>query len=776
MRAGRLGCRAFLTVTVALAFGCPAFAQDAPPSPATPAGPASATDAGAEEIIVTAQRRKERLQDVGIALTAFTATQLSDLGVTNAVDIVSLVPGLKMNTFSTSAVVYNIRGVSQNDYGDQQEPPNAVYQDDSYSSTISLASFPTFDLERVEVLRGPQGTLFGRNATGGAIQYISKQPTDAFEGSAGFTVGSYGQVIGNAMVSGPLSDTVQFRLAGQSENGGNYLKAIEPGISDLGGTNNFAIRGILQWEPMDDLKAKFTFRYLNADHEPQAGMYSFQPVCPNANLQGAYLPAGATCQFYAPSARPNSIGSGYSNPAITPSLGGNPWETAYTSPSFVSRSVIGSTLRLDGSIDDLNFVSITDFQHAEKLYAEDTDASPDLGSVYNATDRLNQLAEEVRISEASGPHNWTIGAMGMLMDGHYTASYQSPFFSYLPTTSFTQKTISYAFFAQEEYALTPSVKLIGGLRYWNDERIGTYNAFEPVSGLDIGFSQQGISYALNGVKQSLAGLAIGRNAADENFSGLTAKAEVDYKPTNSVLAYLGFNRGSKSGGFEFSAGTPSPSSVIQFINNIPYKPETLNDYEAGVKTSFSDHTVLNIAAFYYDYEGYQGFVQSGPIQTIVNLNATAKGLEAELTTSPLTGLTITTNASLLDTEVKNVTLPTGRVVNQQLPQSPGFSGTLLVRYAMPVGDGSAYMQGQGVYTSQFCFTVLCAPDEVERAYGYGNIRIGYETERYDLAFFINNISNEQYRVFAADNALFDGYVDGIYAPPRWFGFSAEVRF
>ena len=154
-------------------FTCAALA--AAPVLANAQQPAATGERALEEIFVTANRREERLQDVGISVTALGSESLSNLNITTATDITRAVPSLKMNAYSSSQVVFNIRGVAQNSYGDEQEPPVAVYQDDSYSSSINLASFPVFDLERVETLRGPQGTLFGRNATGGAIQFISKQ-------------------------------------------------------------------------------------------------------------------------------------------------------------------------------------------------------------------------------------------------------------------------------------------------------------------------------------------------------------------------------------------------------------------------------------------------------------------------------------------------------------------------------------------------------------------------------------------------------------------------
>ena len=180
---------------------------------------------------MTAQRREQNIQDVGIAVTPLGEEALQDLNITTATDIVRAVPSLKMNAYSSAQVVFNIRGVSQNDYGDQQEPPVAVYQDDSYSSSINLASFPIFDLARVETLRGPQGTLFGRNATGGAIQFISRRPTSEYEGYTDLTIGSFSQIIIDGAVSGPLTDSMQGRIAFISNEDDGWMESIVPGCS-----------------------------------------------------------------------------------------------------------------------------------------------------------------------------------------------------------------------------------------------------------------------------------------------------------------------------------------------------------------------------------------------------------------------------------------------------------------------------------------------------------------------------------------------------------------
>ncbi|CAN5689340.1 hypothetical protein BH11PSE6_BH11PSE6_04430 [soil metagenome] len=222
----------------------------------------TATTAAADptDIVVTAQRREQKLQDVGIAITALSGETLQQFNITNATDLTRAVPTLKMNAYSSAQVVFNIRGVSQNDYGDQQEPPVAVYQDDSYSSSINLASFPTFDLARVEVLRGPQGTLFGRNATGGAVQFISNQPTREFGGYASVTVGRYGQLVTEGAVSGPITDTLQVRLSGIRDRDKGYIENINPGMPARGANNHWALRGIVAWQPTADISTRLTLR------------------------------------------------------------------------------------------------------------------------------------------------------------------------------------------------------------------------------------------------------------------------------------------------------------------------------------------------------------------------------------------------------------------------------------------------------------------------------------------------------------------------------------
>ena len=315
---------------------------------AAPAVLAQQTSASAgvtpiEEIIVTAQRREQNIQDVGISVTPLSDESLQDLNIKTATDIVRAVPSLKMNAYSSSQVVFNIRGVAQNSYGDEQEPPVAVYQDDSYSSSINLAGFPVFDLARVEALRGPQGTLFGRNATGGAIQFISQKPSKEFEGYLTGTYGRFNQRIFEGAVSGPFSDNMQGRLAFISNQDDGYIQSLVPGIKDRGANDHYAIRGQLAFQPNDDSNVNLILRYLRADKERQAGLYSHEPACPNDQHQGYFTPPTENCAFWG--AGEGATGTGFRNDAIIPSRGGTPWATEETSPSYVDRTIKAATPR-----------------------------------------------------------------------------------------------------------------------------------------------------------------------------------------------------------------------------------------------------------------------------------------------------------------------------------------------------------------------------------------------------------------------------------------------
>jgi len=713
------------------------------------------------EIVVTAQKKAERLQDVGISITALTPQDIQNGGVTVAQDIVKLVPSLQYNAFTPGAVVFNIRGVSQNDFGDQQEPPIAVYYDDSYASSLNLSSFPVFDLQRVEVLRGPQGTLFGRNATGGAIQYITNKPTTDFEGYVTATAGSYSQWNFEGAISGPLTSGVQDRFAFErAENHGPYLDIYDG--TRRGGQDNYALRNELAAQFSDNVSGLLTLRYARNNHENNAGVYSWVGDYPGPHGLG----------YYATPTTPSPFGtctgcdlSGYSNYGIDPRFGGDPWKVAMNSPSEFDRTLRGASLRLEANGSGLDWVLIADYLNMSKRDLEDGDGGPNTSFITDLRSQIDQYTVEARVSAKSGINDWTAGLFYMNIDGHFSsyANFAS-FGNYVTNGLWQQTTASAAVFGQDQIKITDQWSLILGARYWHDDR--KFN--NQVS--------DNFGSVFNFNPTTYPGLA------DRTFSTYTAKVELDRKFGDKTLGYLSWNRGSKSGGFTFQFFPPAdttPEGLLAYAKTLTYDPEILDSYELGTKTRLLNDTLsINADIFYYDYKSYQAYVLYGPNVTIKNLKAKEHGAELEIISRPIRNLTLSAGVSALRSEVYNVVLGDGTVVQSALPQAPTWSGHGSVQYDLPLPSGatlSAYWLTS--YIGHSYFTVLAAPIDYEAGYATSQARLTYRSssDKWDAAIFVNNAFNKVYRVFNSDTN-FIGVAESIYAPPQWFGITGTVRF
>jgi len=760
-----------------------AWSQTAPPPPAAPAA------AAVDEVVVTAQRRVQRIQDVGIAVTALDAKAIANLNLKDSTDLTKAVPSLRMNAYTPSAVVFNIRGISQNDFGDEQEPPVAVYQDDSYASSFIASGFPIFDQQRIEVLRGPQGTLFGRNATGGAIQFISNKPTKDFQGYLTLTTGSYGEWLEEGALSGPLADNVQMRLSGTHDWADGYLTNIYAGQPSRGGENHYALRDIIDWQPTGATNVELNVKYSRTPHENSAGMYSWEAAYPNAQGQGVYLPAnqvnpllllGYNPAFPGPTYPTGTDLTGYSNSAISAPRGGDPWKIATVGlPSFTDRTLFGSTLKVEAPAGPFHLTSITDYQSDDKDYQENASASPNDQVNFLQGAHVSQYSQEVRALGNFGNHELVLGAFGMSINGHYTASYAFPsIFDLVPDVRFSQRTTSFAAFGQDEWTLPDNFKAILGVRVWHDERKVAYTATDN-TGETIIFNTHEI-VAIDGAtgQSALQGVTVTPGDADKQFGDYALRAELDYKPDHNTLIYGSFNRGSKSGGFTLSTATPTAGYEKDFLNGIPYKPEVLNSVEGGVKTTLPLRTTLNADVFYYNYQNYQAFAEYGLVETVVNRAAYEAGLELEGSTHPIERLTFSGNASYMNNKVRNVPLPDGEIVDRHFPQAPDASIDLLARYDWyePIGD--FFLQGDSQWSSKYCFSVLCAPVEHEPAHIIGNARIGYipPNKRWDVAFYVDNVGQEVYRVYTFDVASYTGQIPSVYAKPRTWGLTATYHF
>ncbi len=751
-QSGIIAATACLFTMTSLTSGQAAWAADAP---------SDTTSGVLGDIVVTAQKRKENAQRIPTPISSLGAAELNSLNISSAADITTRIPNLRFQSLSANTVNYNIRGVSQNDYADHLEPPVALYQDEAYLATVSQGSLPMFDIQRVEVLRGPQGTLFGRNSTGGAIRFISAEPTKEVAGFLKATVGQDDWYRVEGAVSGPLSDTVQIRVAGVGHHRGGYLEnsATTPSLvspsgitipndRDLGGEGYAAGRVTLAWQPSETIDVSLQGRYWKNFDSTTGGAYVYAATMPGAHGLGEYVGPGDDPYGTGP-----GCGLAMTNCYQQPSVRNGTENTS----GYFKREAFGGTLKLDFDLGAATLTSVTDAQHLTKSYFEDADGSPYFLLTDHHTSKLSQFSQEIRATGKTDRFDWTVGAQYLYFITHNLTEYAMFDASYISTNRTRVTTSSQAVFGQIDYHIVPSLTATLGARYTHDRKTARYEIFDNLGSL----------YDLSSAPRDLSHLS---------FDDISGKAALSWQASNDLMLYASYNRGIKSGGFAFSGFLPVDPATI------PHDKEVMHAFEIGEKLTFLNGAArLNASAFYYDYKNYQAYVflpitGGGFAQTIRNLDAKVKGFEAEFTVKPLDGLTLSLSGSYLHTRVYDVVLPDGTAVNRRLPQAPRFSGNASLRYERPVGeDASMSFQFDVYHAGAQSFTVLAAETEMEPAYTTGNARLGFKTGRYDFSVFVDNVWNETYRQFSLDLSSL-GTLAQVYARPRSVGASLRIDF
>lgn len=721
-----------------------------------------------QEIIVTANKRQEKLQDVGISATAFSGEALAQLGVTNASDLVKITPALNVNYASPSVSNLSIRGVSQNDFADHLEPPVAVYQDEGYIGTSGAIAVPVFDLERVEVLRGPQGTLFGRNATGGLIHFISAAPTDYL---TGYIQGSYGRFNTwnlEGAISGPLAKGVKARVAfTRNKSDGPYTNVVE-GAGRVGDTDNWAIRAQLEFELGPLTQLRLLGKYYNDDQAGPAfvtrtGVQNEDGLgvvldpntvgsWPNIVLGGTVTGTCAGCNIV-----------GYKD------ADGSPWTVANNYPGYFKRDIYGLQGKLTHEFGDVTLTAISDYLKVKKDTAYDVDMSPQNFFNYAAHQNYAQFSQELRLNGQSGPLKWVTGVYYLNMRGTYSQPLDLDFGVYLGEDlcvgadcgpgdgsvpvhfepRYSVDVDSGAVFAQGEYELSPEVSVTLGARYTYDSKTFHYEFSE---------TEPFVASVIFDDKRS--------------FQNVAAKAQVDWRPADGMLLYASYTRGHKGGNWAAPAFPPIDTDAL------PHEQEVLTSYEVGMKSNLLGNlATFNLSAYYYDYHNYQAFSLQGLAQAIFNRDAIVYGGEAELRISPMQGLDISANGVLMGTKVKDVTLSSGRTVDRELPNSPTFQGTGLIRYGWDMFDGQMSVQASGKYMSGFYLTVLNEPINYQKAYGTLDLQAAWQTadRNFELAAFATNVTGTQYRIWTNDVSALS-LADNVIGARSSYGVRARYNF
>ena len=711
-----------------------------------------------EEVIVTAQKREQNVQDVGISMTAVTGEQIRRLGLTSTSELGAITPGLMIWEFGNSPTVsvFAIRGVSQNDFADHNEVPNAMYSDGVYTSFVGAIASQMYDVERIEVLRGPQGTLFGRNATGGLVHIVNRRPTAEREGYAEVTFGEHNQIKFEGALSGPLSDTLQARASMATSQYDGFVKNRIG--EDAAEDEQYNGRVQLLWEPTDTFSALLNLRGSRVN-DINAGGYDIRPAAHDPGNDGLidYVPpnvANPTCPlFFGIDAPPGQTDCfGYTEADDDP-------YTASFDRGNLSRDYFGASLTLDWPAMGADVTLIVDGQWIDKKLREDTDATPlDVANVFT-NQEAHQFSGELRASGAQGSLSWTTGVYYLLIDGDYAVGLDSGLFAAGLNNAYELRTSSQAVFGQIEYQLAPEWTLIAGLRQTWDQKDFEFRPSCTGPGC-VFFEVPGSSQVL--------GLT-----ADTNDDDYSAKLELDWRPNADLLVYAGVTRGTKAGGFS------GPVLALQPPNELAYDGEVLLDYEVGFKWTLpGGHTRINAGAFYYDYTDYQDYDTITLSQTISNKDAELWGGEVELVSSPAAGLDISLGVSVLEGTVYDIRLPSGRLADRKMPQAPDFSVNGLVRKEWTLPVGYVALQGDFKYVTSRYFRSINHPVFKEGSYSVGNARLSFESldRRWSVAVFVKNLSDEEYRVLAFEDLNVNGVVNSNYGPPRWAGVTASLRW
>lgn len=719
-----------------------------------------------EEVIVTAQKHEQSLGDVDISITAFTGNQLSQLGYTNTVDVAAQTPGLNFSQEHPYVTGLSIRGVSQRDFSSHNEPPVATYVDGAYVSTMGAAHAQMFDLERVEVLRGPQGTLFGRNATGGLLHYITRKPMEEFDAYAELTVADYSQVIFQGAIGGAITKNVLGRLSVASNYHDGWVKNRIG--DDLFDTGEYSLRGQLLFQISDQtdllLKAHHTKDSANGagfTHTPNAyapdGL-GYRVGRDELATYSEFIGSGALFQTC-----PGCDAFGYREPDTDPRTG------SYDQVGDFDRDISGITGTLTVDLGGITLTSITDLFDMEMNVLQDIDASPIKQLDYYVEQDLKQFSQELRLNGKSERLTWITGVYYLNIDNQ-TAAGLSPFNiapfvglhfpgAFVPyNTGFTADTDteSWAIFGHLEYALTDQWSITTALRYTEDDKEADYVLSDDIPTPDLYFNRNTAPNAVLG------------------FENVSAKVSVNWKPDDNTLVYLSYDRGHKAGSFNYPFIPPndlSPAGVASFFSTLSYDQEELSSYELGYKSSFLDGRVrLNADLFYYDYKDYQASFFVDLVNFVGNLDAEVVGGELELFMSPTDRLELVLGVSWLDTEVKDVGMPDGSIQDRQLAMSPDFSLNGLARYTWPLMNGNLAVQVDFNYSDEFCFSVVCNYSEQEDSYVVTNARVSYTSgdDKWSVAAFVRNLADTEYRAYTVDSA-FVGVMTNTPSPPRWYG-------
>jgi iron complex outermembrane receptor protein len=744
-----------------LALGCApslAMAQEAEPAAAAkPAKPAA--DNTVEDLVVTAQRRETNLQDIPFSITAIGGEQLDRERLNDTNSLVSKLPSAVFNAAADKGFsVISLRGVRALLSAPAADLPVVFFFDDVYTSGVSSTGSVFFDLDHVEVLRGPQGTLFGRNVTGGAVSVVSKKPVFDSEWGASFTAGNFGALGIDGFVNGVVvDDKIAGRLAfSHRQNDGLFKNLAGP---DLQQENVTAVRGQLLFTPTQDFRINVSADYLGDT--------------------GTSNPAKVTCI---------TADEKDCHPSLLPPLSKDPFTVDQNNDASYSVRYYGGSVRADWDLGNIgSLTSITAYRRNTNFSHRDPDSTPldiyYLQSVVN--DR--QFTQEVRFaSPAENRFSYVAGAFYLWQNNYRRDEYNehglagTPYGTSVPTYKFMElsqfsNNTSAAIFAEAAFKITPQITASLGGRYTVDEKEGqTYITGDPGNPRFADPTTPGADYPVR------------VNFGPEKWEAFTPRVYVKYEPTDDLNFYGTIAKGFKGGGF-----SANQNRVVGL--STPFEPEDVTNYEVGAKTKLFDRRAqVNISVFRQDIENLQvTYFENGASFTRSVGSARQQGVEVESNFRLTEGLTAFLNYAYLDARYLKYSTGTADYTGKVMPFAPKNAVSLGGRYTTSVGDNlELSFAADYSYKSRLA---LADPNNVSRkvmdrsiwSQWNGSIDLASTTGNWRLSLWGKNLTNDAPVQAAYDFGTFwltpaertagdRGYLT-YYANPRTFGVTLTLR-
>ncbi|MFM2372113.1 MAG: hypothetical protein RIS85_1835 [Pseudomonadota bacterium] len=733
---------------------------------------AGQADVGLSEIVVTAQKREQNMQDVPVAVTALTGETLTNRNVATVADLPRLAPSLTLtqgNVPTNNSL--NLRGIGTIAFSTAIEPSVAVIVDDVALLQQAQAFSGLSDIARIEVLRGPQGTLFGKNASAGAINIVSKGASDVFTGSVTGTATTDDEFRVDASLAGPIAEGVGFRINAFYGDRKGYIRNLQDG-SRLNNDKSYGFRGRLELTPADGVKIDLIGSH--SISESNGFARTFRAVPTGAAIFGTPLTSSLV--------------------GITP--GEDNYSVRLDKPLFNKSKQTTVSGRASFDLGFADLVSVTSYQDWRFQFNEDFDYTNATvlgipggivaGSTYHAT----QFAQELRlVSPSTGDFSYVLGLF--YSDGKTDRSFErgpsGPVVAKWASRSSTQ---SYAAFGQATYDLSETTHIDAGLRFNHEKIAATF--------------QNLVTPATPPANNATCLTTCVGEATD---SVVTWKTSLRQDLSDAVMVYGSFARGYKGQGFDISTGF-NPRRAAN-----PVRPETSDAFEIGLKSRFLDNKVqLNIAAFLSNFRDFQA--QSGQLlpdnTVLLTLNnvgrVRTRGVEVELTARPVPALTFDTAFSFVDAKIVEFpgaqcytgqttgcvdldgagpsTVTGQNLAGKRLPNAPRFKFNFGANYdiALPSLPFDAFVQADFTYQSKVNFDLLGNPATFQSGYGLVNGSIGIDqNDRGGLrvALFVNNLLDKRY---ASNVSIASGGSTGLLSQAldrksqRYFGIRARLEY